>query len=250
VKRIVALRRQHPVDVDQVLHPGDFRAQNDAVVRQPVALRLPRRLQRAHHHRPFGHFRGIQRLRKAGVLVHHPRQQRGIQRAPVHADPDGLAILKGAFDHCTEIVIRFSANIYVARVNSVFGESFCAIRILFQKDVAVVMEIPYDGRTIPEGLQRFNEPRHGTSGFLGVDRHTDDFRAGARKLHHLVCSRGNIRRVRVRHRLDDNRMPAAYLHAAHVDANGLSPLNLRHFASGKFHSSSTKREDAGKRCGS
>ncbi len=82
MQRIVAPRRQRTIDVDQVLHPTDFRAKNNLVRTQAVFLGQLGRVQRADDHSFHGDFAGVFRLGEARVLVHHASQQRLSQAIP------------------------------------------------------------------------------------------------------------------------------------------------------------------------
>ncbi len=62
MQRIVAARGQRAIDVDQILHAADFRAENNLVGAQAVFFRQRGGVQRAHHHRFHGHFAGVFRL--------------------------------------------------------------------------------------------------------------------------------------------------------------------------------------------
>ena len=83
-------------------------------------------------------------LRQQRVLVHHAREQRRIERAPVDADAHRLAILDGHFDHGAEVVVRLAADIRVAGIDAVLGERARALRIFLEQQVAVVVEVADD----------------------------------------------------------------------------------------------------------
>ena len=61
---------------------------------------------------------------------------------------------------------------------------------------------------------------HGRGGLLGVDRDPDELAAGVGEPGDLDRRRVGVRRVRVRHRLDDDRVAAADEDAADVDVDG------------------------------
>jgi hypothetical protein len=86
----------------------------------------------------------------ARVLVHHAREQRLVERAPVHADAHRLAVLDGHFDHGAEIVVVLLADVDVAGIDAVLGQRARALGILLQQDVAVVMEVADDGHAHAE----------------------------------------------------------------------------------------------------
>ena len=66
VQRVVAARGERAVDVDQVLHAADFRAEDDLVGTQAVLFRERGGVQRAHDHGFHGDFAGVFGLGRAG----------------------------------------------------------------------------------------------------------------------------------------------------------------------------------------
>ena len=76
------------------------------------------------------------------------------------------------------------------------------------------------GTSTPRSAQLAGDLRDGRRGRLGVDRDPDELRAGVGEPGDLDRGRVRIGRVRVRHRLDDDRMGAADEDAADVDADG------------------------------
>ena len=107
VQRIIATRGQGAVDIDQILHAADFRAENDLIGAQAALFGELSRIQRAHDHRFHCDFSGVFRFGEARVLVHHSGEQSLIERAPVHADAHRLLILDGHFDHGAEVGVVF-----------------------------------------------------------------------------------------------------------------------------------------------
>ena len=186
MERVVAACGEHLVDVDQVADPGNFAADDDLVVAQAVALGGGGGIEGAaahgfEHHVPCG--QGIGALR---VFVHHAGQQGLVERAPVDADADRLLIFDGALDHGAEIVVVFAADGDVAGIDAVLGQGPSAGRILFQQQVAVVVEVADDGDVdVPFG-EAFDDVRQGSSGVVVVDGDPDDFRAGFDQLGNLL----------------------------------------------------------------
>ena len=95
------------------------------------------------------------------VLVHHAREQRAVERAPVHADAHRLAVFDGGFDHGAEIVVVLFADVDVAGIDAVFGQRARACGILLQQQMAVVVEVADDGHAHAELVQRIDDLRDG-----------------------------------------------------------------------------------------
>ena len=173
------------------------------------------------------HLGGGQRFRPPGVLVHLARQQPLVQRAPVHADAHGLAVLQGGLDHRAEIRIPLLADVDVARVDAVFRESLRAVREPFQQQVPVVVEVAHDRRGATEVAQRADDPRHRLGRLVVVDRDADQFGARPRQRQRLVDRRRRVRRVGVGHRLHRDRTLSADPDAADVAGRGRVSANGR-----------------------
>jgi hypothetical protein len=145
MQRILAARGQPAIDVNQVLHAADFRAQDDLLRAQPILLGQFRRVERAHHDRFHRDFARVFRLGEPRILVHHLGQQRLVERSPIHADAHRLLILHRNFDHGAEVVVVLAANADVAGINAVFGQPFGALGIFDEQLMPVVMEVADDG---------------------------------------------------------------------------------------------------------
>src|SRR5262249_6142947 len=99
--------------------------------------------------------------------------------------------------------------------------------------VAVVVESPHEGHVHPVLVgEALADLRHAGGRGSFVARDTDDLGARQRELGHLPRRARRVRRVGVRHRLDDHRCAAPHLdvtdHAAHrataLAAHGVKPL--------------------------
>ena len=216
VQRVVAHRRQRAVHVDQVLHAAHLRAEDDPVVTQPVPFGRLRRLHRARHHRIQRDLARVLGFRQKIILVHHARQQGRIERPPIDSDAHRLAVLRSHFDHRAEIVVGLPADVRIAGIDAILGQLAGALRILLEKDVAVVMEVADNRHRHAERRDGVDDFRHCRRGCLGVHRDAHQFRAGARQCHYLVHGGSYIGRVGVGHGLHGNRMIAAHLHTSHV----------------------------------
>ncbi len=142
-------------------------------------------------------------LRGARVLVHHARQQRLVQRAPVHADPHRLLVFDGALHHGAEVVVVLAADRDVSGVDAIFRERPGASRVLPQQQVAVVVEVAHNGRGPALFLNAFNDIRHRLRCIVVVHGDADQFGAGAGKRGNLLDGGLDIGGVGVGHRLHD-----------------------------------------------
>ncbi len=145
MQRIVAPRRERTVDVDQVLHPTNFRAKNNLIRTQAVFLGKLGRVERADDHGFHGNFAGVLWLGEAGVLVHHASQQGLIERSPVDADAHRLLILHRNFDHGGEVRIILAADADVAGIDPILSQGPCTLRKLLKQEMAIVMKVADDG---------------------------------------------------------------------------------------------------------
>ena len=155
---------------------------------------------RFQHHVARG--RGSAQLR---VFVHHARQQRLVERAPVDADAHRLLILDRALDHGAEIVVVFAADGDVAGIDAVLGQRLRAGRIFLQQQVAVVVEVADDGDVDAALGEAFDDVRNGFGGVVIVDGDADQLRAGCDQLGNLLDGRRGVGGVGIGHRLDDDR---------------------------------------------
>ena len=154
----------------------------------------------------------------AGVGVHQLGQELLVERAPVDADPDRLVVVDRDLDDRLEVlVVALGAD--VARVDPVLGERRGHLRVLDQQLVAVVVEVADDRHVDAEPADLAHHLRDGRRGLLGVDGDPDELGAGVGEPGDLDRGRVGVGGVRVRHRLDDDRMGAADEHAADVDAD-------------------------------
>ena len=104
------------------------------------------------------------------------------------------------------------------------------LRVLDQQLVAVVVEVADDRDANAQVVELAPDLRHGARGAIVVDR-------DAHELGACVGERGNLQgrgvgvgRVRVRHRLDDDRVARADQHAADVDRRRLPATGQVRFA--------------------
>ena len=134
---VVGAAREFRVDIHEIANARHLGRQDDLVAAQSIALGGFGVIECRHNHRFHHHVACITRFRELRVGVHHLGQQRLVERAPVHADADGLLVLHGALHHGAEVVVVFAPDRNVARVDAVLRKCFGAIRILAQQQMAV-----------------------------------------------------------------------------------------------------------------
>ena len=59
------------------------------------------------------------RLGQSGVVVHHLREQIGVEAAPVDADANRLVVARGDLDHLRELAVALVALAHVAWIDPV-----------------------------------------------------------------------------------------------------------------------------------
>ena len=231
MQRIFAACGQRAIDINQILHAADLRAENDLVGAQAELLRQLRRIQRAHHHGFHGDFAGVFGLVEPRILVHHAGQQRLVERSPVHADAHRLFILHRDFDHGAEIGVARTSNAGVAGIDAVLGQIARALGILGQQQMPVVVEVADDGHADALLVELLDDVGNGRRSLVIVHGNAYQFRSGAGQRRHLLHGRGDVRRVGIGHGLHHNRCIRAYAHTADDGRNGLSALNIGHMGS-------------------
>jgi hypothetical protein len=130
---------------------------------------------------------------------------------PVHADAHGPPeALRDAADR-RELLVAASARPDVARVDPVLVEGLRHLPVLRQEDVPVVVEVP-DERDAAAGREEAPlDLRDGLCGLVHVHGDPHELRARLGELDRLADRRVHVRRVRVRHGLDDDGRAAADL---------------------------------------
>jgi len=214
VQGVVAAGGEHPVDVHQVLHPGDFGGEDDAVVRESGLFREGGRPECAFDHGVHGDGAGVARLRQTGVGVHHGGEQLLIEAAPIDADAHRLAVGDGDLDNGAEVVVA-AAGAHVAGIDAVLGQRRRTRRVFGQQQVAVVMEVTDHG-----DVHLRHDVGDGAGRRVVVDRNPHQLRAGGVEGPRLRHRGVHVRGVGVGHRLHDDRMVGADPDAGDVDGGG------------------------------
>ena len=214
VQRIVAPPRELGVDGNQVLHVGHLAREDDAVARHADRFGELRAANRRRDERLANDVRRTLRPRGFGVFVHQARQQVLVKAAPVDADAYRLPMLDCTLDHHGELRIAPGAGADVAGVDPVLRERARTVGEIAEQLVAAVVEIADQRHVTVECVERFANGRHGGSRFSGVHGDPDELRARIRERLDLRNGRRHVRRVRIGHRLDDDRCAAADRDAA------------------------------------
>ena len=235
MQRVVAAPRELAVDRDQVLHARHLARQHDPVAREADPLGEPGALQRRPDERLARDADRVERGRRARVLVHQRGQQLLVEAAPVDADAHRLAELDRALDHHGELRVVLRAAADVARVDPVFRERLRARGVLREQLVAVEMEVADQRRLAADRVEPVADGRHRVRGFGGVDGDADELGACVGERLHLRDRRGDVGRVGVGHRLDDDRRVAAdrdvpHAHGARAAADDVGTAGSAHGA--------------------
>ncbi len=181
---------------------------------RPISSARWRREQRRLDHGFARHRAGIERRVGARILVHQPRQQVLVERAPIGADAHRLAVLDRAFDHRGELRVALVLEADIAGIDAIFGERFGAGRIIGQELMADIMEIADERHVAAHLVELLADMRHGGRRLIAVDRDAHELGAGAGQGCDLLGRRGDIGGIGIGHRLDDNRAAAADGHGA------------------------------------
>ncbi|MCY1289089.1 hypothetical protein D9M70_381660 [compost metagenome] len=217
---MVGACRQHGVDGDQVLHAGDLGRQDDAVARQADLFGEIRRQERRLHDGLARHLLGRQRKAVRLVLVHQPRQQFLVERAPVDADAHRLVVADRHFDDLGELLVLLVLEADIARVDAILGERFGAGRMIGEQLVADIVEVADERHVQTEALEPLADLRHGGGTLVAVDGDAHQFRAGLVKGGNLRHRSVDISCIGVGHRLDDHRRATAHYDPADIDGDG------------------------------
>ncbi len=108
----------------------------------------------------------------------------------------------------------------IAGVDPVFVEGLGAGRVIGEELVADIVEVADERHGDAEPGEPLADMRDGGGGLVAIDRDAHDLGAGAGERRDLRDRRIDIGRVRVGHRLDDDRSAAADHHGADPDADG------------------------------
>jgi len=133
-------------------------------------------------------------------------------------------VLDRSLDDGAELAILLLLEADIARVDTILVERFGAGRMIRQELVADVVEVADDWHIEILFEKSLLDVRHGGCRLVAVDGDADDLGTGPRQRGDLLGGRIDIGRIRVGHRLHDDRGAAADRHAADPHADGLVPF--------------------------
>ncbi len=145
MQRLIRLAREVAINFHEVLRARNFAADDDLIFAQAVFQSEFGGLERGEHHALVDDFFGGEAEVFVGVLLHFAHHEFLIQRAAVHADADGLAVVARHFADGGELFVAALAGADVAGIDAVFIERGGAVGILGEQDMAVVMEVTDEG---------------------------------------------------------------------------------------------------------
>ena len=223
MQRLLGLAREVAVHLDEVLRLGNFAGNDDLVVAQAALEREFGRFDRGLHHAVVDDLFGVEAQFAVGILLHPAHHQLLIERAAIDADAHRLSIVHGDLADGGKLLVAPRARAHVAGIDAVLVERPRAIGIFRQQDVPVVVKIADDRRRASQIAQPRHNFRDSRRRFRHVHRDAHQLRARVGQLLALRHGPGNVRRIRVGHRLDDHRRAAADLVLADLDAIRLPP---------------------------
>ncbi len=100
------------------------------------------------------------------------------------------------------LILALAAD--VPGIDAVLGESPRAFREAGEEQVAVVVEVAYDGDRNADPVEPLHDVRHRARRGVGVDGDAHQLAAGLRQRSYLRHGRWCVRGVSVGHRLDHN----------------------------------------------
>ena len=167
------------------------------VARRGRALRRARPTGDAGLHDGLMHDRArIHRLRRPGILVHQPRQQRLVERAPIDADADRLANGMAVSIIIDEIAVLLLAESDIAGIDAVFGQRLGACRMIAQQRMAVIVEVADERHVDAHAVERDRGYAARRRPPRPVDGDAHELRAGAGQLGDLLRRSPRHRRCR------------------------------------------------------
>ena len=139
-----------------------------------------------------------------------------IERAPVHSDPHRFLVFHRDLYHPAEILVVTLSRADVAWIDAVFGERSCALRILGEQNMPVVVKVTDNRNPHSAVLQTADDFRNRPRGLMCVDRDAHQLGARRGQPRDLIRGRPGIGRIGVGHGLDHDRGPIPDKHSAHA----------------------------------
>ncbi|MHC2672230.1 hypothetical protein ACVI1J_004393 [Bradyrhizobium diazoefficiens] len=220
---VVGARCEILVDRDEILHRRDLCGEDDAVLGHAELFGARGREQCRLHHGLARHRAHVARIGGRGVLVHQLGQQLLVERTPIGADADRLAVLVRDLDDVGELGVALVLEADIAGIDAVLGERLGTGRIGREQLVADIMEVADQGRGDAALGEAVTDVRDGGRGLLAIHGDADHFGAGARERCNLGDGAVDIGGVGVGHRLHDDRRTAAHGDVSDLDLGGPVP---------------------------
>jgi hypothetical protein len=142
-----------------------------------------------------------------------------VERTPVGADPHGFPVPRRTFDDRAELAILLVLEADIAGVDPVFVQRLGAGRMIGEKLMSDIVEVADERHRDADPVKPLADVRDGRSRLVPVDGDAHDLGAGARQCGDLGDSRIDVGRIRVGHRLDDDRRVAADHHRSDPHAD-------------------------------
>ena len=220
MERLVGPGGEIAVHGDQVERPRDLAGDDDLVLAQPRLERELGRLQRGEDHALVDDLLGGLAEVAVGVLLHLLHDELLVQGAAVDADAHGLPVVRAMRQIVANCSSRRAPFPTLPGLIRYLSRRPRHLRELRQEDVPVVVEVADEGRFDARGEHPPLDLGNGLRGLGDVDRDAHHLRARPRELDALAGRRGDVGRVRVGHRLDDDRGAAADLDGTHGHPDG------------------------------
>ncbi len=221
MERLIRAAGQRPVDRDEVGRPRRLARDDDLVLAQAAVLGEVGGLDGRNHHALVDDVRRRLAQAAVGVLLHLCDDQLLVERAAVHADAHGLAMIPRDPADRGELLVAAPAGADVAGVDAVLVECLGTSGVTGEQQVAVVMEIANEGCVAPLIQHPLLDLGNRGGGLRGVDGDAHHLGSGRGELDALACRRRRVGGVRHRHRLHDDRGAAAHVDTPDAHADGL-----------------------------
>ena len=213
----VALAGDFPVGLDHLVESGDLAGDDDVVFRQAQFQSGGSAGNGAFDECFTLDFVAGERVGSAGIVIHLPSEDVGVEAAGVDPDADGFIEVTGHFDESGEVLVVAGAPADVARVDPEFGQRACAVGVGAEEAVAYEVEVADEGDVATDVVEAFADLGNGVGGGIVVDGHAYELGAGVGEEFDLSHGGVNVGGVGVGHGLDDYLIAAAYRNATYGD---------------------------------
>src|SRR5436190_23528366 len=122
MQRLIGLLREVAIEGDQIARPRGLARDDDLVLSQAALQRKLSGLQRRENHALVDDLFGGESAVAISVLLHPGEDELLVERAAVHADPDGLVPVARDAADCRKLLVPAFAGPDVARIDPVLVE--------------------------------------------------------------------------------------------------------------------------------